>query len=339
MMKDNSLNNYPEITSWANGQLLKDPEQITFPELLEALQDQERVLEPLYLYALSDLRPNELRALQEIWLNVPTRRRQALLEDLEHLTETNNLLSYEAVFRFVIFDPDPQVRFHALQALEVFDTDDLVPDFLELLDEDDSTDVRAVAAAVLGKYIYRGELDKLDKKTQRRIEQKLLAIVAGDEPLRVQCRALEALGYSPRDEVHECIAEAYQSGDEDWMASALFAMGRSLDNCWDEIILSNLYHQNPQVRAEAMRASGELGLEDALPAILEMLDDVPDVRQAAIWSASQIDGEGVETALSALLDEPLTDDEADLIERALQNLDSMGESMDYGMFGMTDGET
>ncbi|MBS1249785.1 MAG: hypothetical protein MAG431_01369 [Chloroflexi bacterium] len=301
-------------------EFLQEPEQISFSALLEAIQDEDHILAPRYLYALSDLMPEEVQALREIWPDLSTRRRQTLLEDLENLTETNYLLSYEAVFRFVMSDKNSQVRFHALRALEVFDTDDLVPDFLEILDEDDSADVRAVAAAVLGKYIYRGEIDELDQETQRRIERSLLDVVVGDDPRRVKCAALEALGYSPLDEVHERISEAYQREDEQWMASALFAMGRSLDHCWDEILLSNLYHQNPQVRAEAIRASGELNLEDALTAILEMLDDVPVVRRAAIWSASQIGGEAVEPALKALLDQPLTDDEAALIERSLQNL-------------------
>jgi len=315
--------------------LPREPDNISFPELLEVIQDQEHILEPRYLYHLSDLTLNELQTLQNIWPELPISRRQTLMEDLEHLTETNNLLSYEAVFRFALSDPDAQVRFHALRAIEVFDTDNLIPDFLELLDEDDSVDVRAVAAAVLGKYIYRGELDELDQKTKVCIEEKLLAVVAGgEENQRVQRRALEALGYSPRDEVQECIAEVYQSGDEEWMASALFAMGRSLDYRWEEIILSNLHHQNPKVRAEAIRASGELTLEDAIPAILEMLDDVPVVRQAAIWASSQIGGEGVGEALNILLNEPLTDDEADLIERAFQNIAYIEEEMDCSMFGM-----
>lgn len=300
------------------------PETIPFGEVLEAIQNGEQILAPRYLYALSDLMPEEMTEFEEAWANLSTPRRQALLEDLELLTETNTLLSYETIFRFVLSDPDSQVRFHALRALEVFDTDDLISDFLGLLDEDDSVDVRAVAAAVLGKYIYRGELDELDNETQRGIEQKLLDVVDGDDHLRVKCRALEALGYSPLEEVCECISEAFRSKDEDWMASALFAMGRSLDHRWDTAILSNLYHPAPQVRAEAIRASGELELADALPAVLEMLEDVPDVRQAAIWSAAQIGGEEVELALQALLDQPLTDDEAALIQRSLQNLDFLG---------------
>ena len=301
--------------------LQQELEQIPLPELLEIIQDDEQVLSPQSLYALSDLMPSELRSFQEVWTNISAPRRRAILEDLEYLTESNNLLSYEAVFRYTLSDPDAQVRFYALRAIEVFDTHDLIPVFLKILDEDDNEDVRAVAAAVLGKYIYQGELDEIDQTTQALIEQRLLAVIAEEEPLRVQYSALEALGYSPLNEVKVCITEAYQSGSDEWLTSALFAMGRSLDNHWDKMVISKLYHQNPKVRTEAIRAAGELNIEDALPAVLEMLDDIPIVRQAAIWAASQIDGEGAEAALNALLDEPLTDTEFDIIERALQNLD------------------
>ncbi len=306
---------------------------IPFQELLEALQDDEHVLLPHYLYRLSDLPPDELDALQKIWGQVSIHRRQTLLEDLEHLTETNNLLSFEAIFCFALHDKDALVRFYALRAIEAFDTNYLVPQFLELLTEDKNIDVRAVTASILGKYIYRGELDKLDKKTQRKIEQKLLAIIESGEKQRVRRCALEALGYSPLPEVAEHITKAYQSEDEEWVASALFAMGRSLDNCWDEKIISNIHHQNPKVRAEAIRAAGELGLEDTVSDILRMLDDVPQVREAAIWALSQIGGEGVEEALSKLLDEPLTDEEFALIEEAIQRLPLTKESSRNDTFG------
>lgn len=303
---------------------------IPFPEILEALKNEDHVLKPHYLNRLSDLTLNELSSLKKSWYKIPVPRRQTLLEDLEHLTETNILLSFEAIFRFAIHDEDAQVRFYALRAIEAFDTDHLVPKFLELLTEDESVDVRAVAAAVLGKYIYRGELDKLDKETQRNIEQQLLAIMKSDEKRRVRRRALESLGYSPLPEVYEHISEAYQIGDEKWMASALFSMGRSLDHCWDEQVLSKIHHQNPAVRTEAIRAVGELTLEDACPDLLNMLDDVPQVRQAAILTLSQIGGEGVEEALNNLLEEPLTDEEFTLIKEAIERVSftSSGTSKD-----------
>jgi len=308
------------------------PDEIPFDDVLDALIDEDRVLDPRYLYRLSDLSPDELAEVKELWSGISDRRRRALLEDLEELSESNTLLSFEALFRFAMHDPDPQVRFCAIRAIEVFDTDDLIDDFLASLHEDDSVDVRAVSASVLGKYVYRGEIDEIEKEQQRKIEDTLLEILNSKESARVRRRALEAISYSPRSEVHEHILVAYQKESADWQASALFAMGRSFDHRYDDRVLDKVLHPSPQVRAEAVRASGELYLEDAVPDILDLLDDVPGVRKAAIWALSQIGGEGVAPAIRDIKNEVLTDEEEALINRALDNLAFTEGKVNYSMF-------
>lgn len=308
------------------------PENIPYQDVLDALLNEERVLAPRFLYRLSDLMPDELEQLKGIWSSISDRRRRALLEDLEELTETNTLLSFEAVFRFAIHDRDPQVRFYAVRAIEVFDTDDLIGTFLQIVEEDESVDVRAVTASVLGKYVYRGEIDEISDDQQTEIEEKLLEVLNSDEPPRVRRRALEAVSYSPRPEVHEQIEAAYQKEDVDWQASALFAMGRSYDHRYDERVRSKILHPSPKIRAEAVRASGELYLEEAVPDILDLLDDVPQVRKAAIWALSQIGGEGVAEAILELKGEKLSNEEETLIERALDNLAFTEGNINYRMF-------
>lgn len=308
------------------------PQEIPFDEVLDALVDEDQVLHPRYLYRLSDLTPEELSRIREVWPEISDRRRRALLEDLETLTESNTLLSFEALFRFAMADQDPQVRFYAIRAIEVFDTDDLIEQFLEVLEGDENADVRAVAASVLGKYVYRGEIDEISDQRQAEIEERLLAVLTSEEPPRVRRRALEAISYSPREEVHEQIQIAYQKESADWQASALFAMGRSFDHRYDEMVASKILHTSPKVRAEAVRASGELYVEDAVPDILELLDDVPQVRKAAIWALSQIGGEGVVEAIVAMKDETLTEEEELLIDRALDNLAFTEGRINYRMF-------
>ncbi len=308
------------------------PDEIPFDDVLDALVDEGRVLDPRYLYRLSDLSPDELSKVKDIWAEISDRRRRALLEDLEDLSESNTLLSFEALFRFAINDPDPQVRFFAIRAIEVFDTDDLINEFLAFLDEDDSVDVRAVSASVLGKYVYRGEIDEIEQEQQRKIEDKLLETLTSQEAARVRRRALEAVSYSPRSEVHEHIRMAYHKESADWQASALFAMGRSFDHRYEDQVLDKILHPSPRVRAEAVRASGELHLEDAVPEILDLLDDVPMVRKAAIWALSQIGGEGVAPAIRDMKNETLTDEEEALINRALDNLAFTEGRVNYNMF-------
>jgi HEAT repeat protein len=303
--------------------------------VLTALLDHDEVLDPLYLYRLSDLTQDNLSDLKRIWGDIHVERRRALIEDLEQLTDTNNLLSFESVFRFALEDDDEQVRFYTTRAIEVFDTDDLIPHFLTVLDKEKSIDVRAVTASILGKYVYRGELDKIAGKTKKSIEDKLLKILDSDDPEEIKRRALEAVSYSSREEVHDFIIKAYQSDLEDWIASAVFAMGRSLDTEYGEMVFNRLDHTSPKVRLEAVRACGELMLEDAVPVIIDLLEDLPAIREVAIWALSQIGGEDAGPALRNLLEDEITDEEADLINQALERLDFLEDGLDLTMFDMS----
>ena len=309
-------------------------DEMPFDEVLTALLDEDQILDPLYLYRLSDISQENLSSLAKIWGDIMVVRRRALIEDLEALVDANNLLSFEGVYRLALKDEDDQVRFFTTRAIEIFDTDDLIPYFLDVLEKEESVDVRAVTASVLGKYVYRGELDKISARLKKKIEDKLLAILKGKDPDDIRRRALEAISHSSRDEVREHILQAYESDQEEWIASAVFAMGRSLDSDYGEMVCDQLDHTSPIVRLEAVRACGELTLEDAIPIVIDLLNDLPDIREAAILALSQIGGEDVGPALLGLLDDEITDDEADLIQGALERLDFLEEGLDLALFDL-----
>ncbi|MEE8357518.1 MAG: HEAT repeat domain-containing protein [Anaerolineales bacterium] len=312
--------------------LFHPPEDIPFDEVVTALLDEDQILDPLYLYRLSDINPENLSTLSDTWDDINIDRRRGLIEDLEQLTDTNNLLTFESVFRLAINDVDDQVRFFATRAIEIFDTDDLIPFFISVLEEEESDDVRAVTASVLGKYIFRGELDKVSLKIKEQIENTLFQILESDQPSQIKRRSLEAISYSSRSEVHEYILEAYKSDDEDWIASSIFAMGRSLDQQFSEMVISQLQHTSPKVRLEAVRASGDLVLEEAVPVIMDLLDDLPEIRKAAIWTLSQIGGEDAGPAIHQLLDDDVSEDEVELIQQALERLDFLEDGLNLSIF-------
>ena len=309
-------------------------EDLPFDEVLHALLDMGEVLDPTYLYRLSDINQDNLAALINIWEDIHLDRRRGLIEDLEQLTDSNNLLSFEHVFRLALRDEDEQVRFFATRAIEVFDTDDLIPFFLEVLKGETSVDLRAVTASVLGKYVYRGELDKIEKKQQKEIEDHLLNVLVSEDPQQVQRRALEAISYSSREEVREQILKAYQRGEDEWVASALFAMGRSYDHDYCDMVIDKLQHTSPKIRLEAVRACGELGIEDAVPIILDLLNDLPDIRGTAIWALSEIGGEDVGPAIRELLSDEITQEEEEIIQQALERLDFLEDGFDMTIFNM-----
>ncbi len=316
------------------------PADIPFNQLLDALLDESTPLNPRYLYRLTDLTPDEAASLRAIWPRISTWRRQALLEDIEVIGESDFLLSFEALSRLALEDADAKVRAAAVRTLWDIEEEDLVPLYLDMLHHDENQDVRAAAATALSKYVYLGEIEELETQLQVDIENSLLMVAnSADVPL-VRRRVLEALGFSSREEVIPLIEAAYETSERDWVASALFAMGRSANERWIEKVIPMLNHPIPAIRLEAARAAGELEAEDAVETLLQLLeDDNDEVRLAAVWSLSQIGGEGVREALENLQASTEDDEEADLIDEALDNLTFTEDMGLYSMFDIPTDDT
>lgn len=309
------------------------PSEISFNQLLAALLDSETPLSPRYLYRLSDLEADEISQLATVWPQVPDWRRVALMEDIEELNQDNYLLSFEAFCCFATGDAEPKVRASAIRTLWEYESRGLIPLFLNLLTTDNNEEVRAMAAEGLARFVYAGELEELPPPLLQQIEDSLLNAFHHDEALSVRRAALEALGFSSRDEVPSLIEEAFASEDAQWKASALSAMGRSADTVWQPQVLSMLESDLPLLRREAARAAGALELAAARPYLLELLDDPDeDTRLASIWSLSQIGGQGVRQALLKLYRDSTDEQELELLEDALDNLAFTEGSLPLEMF-------
>jgi HEAT repeat protein len=300
---------------------MSQPTKITLQQLFNALVDIDTPLHPRFLYRLSDMEKADLDQLQVVWPKVPVWRRQALLEDIERLSESDLLLSFEAFSRFTLRDEDPTVRALAVRTLWDYDEIDLIPVFIQMLQSDPSAEVRAAVASALARFVYIGELEEIPERTLRQVEDALIAVFHSKDELEVRRATLESLGYSSREEVDELIRSAYASDDKLWKASALLAMGRSANPEWQPQVMEMLDSHLPLLRAEAARAAGELEFKEAVPLLLELIDD-PDnnTRQASIWSLSQLGGEGVQETLQRLYQETDDEHELELIEEAIDNL-------------------
>jgi HEAT repeat protein len=100
-------------------------------------------------------------------------------------------------------------------------------------------------------------------------------------------------------------------------------MGRSHDSRWLPVVLSELESDEAELRYEAARAAGNLGLADALPLLLDAArDEDVEVRQAAIGAIGQIGGRGAVRALERLTDDAPESD-LELIEATLEDVTTM----------------
>lgn len=312
---------------------------LPFNQVLNELLDMSRPFPAVHLHRFSDLSPADLAGVMKIWPKVDKDRQVALLEDLEELVESDTLVSFDELAKTLLNDPEPRVRAVAIRLLWQSEDPKLVPLLINLLQKDDDAIVRAAAATGLGNFIYLGELDNIPPLIHKQIEDVLLAKIQGNDLPLVRRRALEAMGFSSRQELPPLIEAAYKSKDKDWIGSALFAMGRSADERWSAIVYENLDAADPDLQFEAVRAAGELDLKNAREYLLEKLahaDEMDeDVRMAAVWSLSQIGGEGVQDALMRLLEETEDDDEADYIEMALENLSLMENLPGFEMLDLS----
>ncbi|MCL4560798.1 MAG: HEAT repeat domain-containing protein [Chloroflexi bacterium] len=307
---------------------------IPFQQILEALLDDTTPFPSTYLHRFSDIDLKDLSGLKQIWPKVAVKRRRAILEDLEELADADTLVSFDDVGRFTLEDPDAQVRATAIRLLWESEDKKLVPVFIRMMETDSDHQVRAAAANALGMFVYLGELEEIPQATLRQVEDSLLHVTTGQDHVLVRRRALESLGYSSRPEVAPLLEKAFGTTNAEWLASSLFAMGRSADQQWEKKVLAMLDHPLPNVRLEAARAAGELELKSAQETLMRIAqsNDDDDVILAAVWSLSQLGGEGVRPLLEKLYDEAEDDETADILENALENLSFTEDMSNFELF-------
>ena len=295
-----------------------------FNAIKAALLNNDAPFPPAMIYFFSDISITDLALLANVWPEVWIERRRGLLEDMETLAEGDTLLYFDSVAIMCLEDEDPVARTTAIRLLWQSQKETLVPKFLKLLTEDPESIVRSAAATALGLFVYLGELEEIRESTYQKVLKSLIKAHLDDDDTLVQRRALEALGYAGHPEVSDFIRRAYNTNNEEWLQSALFAMGRSYDKQWVDSVLRMFDHPDSEVRYEAIRAAGELEAKDAREPLFDLLEegtDDEDIYNAAIWSLSKIGGEGVRTLFENAIAETEDLDEIRILEEALENLD------------------
>jgi hypothetical protein len=303
-------------------------------KIKKALLNREEPFPPAFLYFFSDICRSDLDELQRIWPEVWIERRRGLLEDMENMAENDTLLFFDHMAAMCLEDADPVARATAIRLLWQSDDEKLVPRLIKLMNEDPEVIVRAAAATALGVFVYQGELEEIDRSMYDRILRNLIRVYTGSDDRLVRRRALEALGYATHPDVPGFIEQAYQTNDEEWLQSALFAMGRTYNRRWVDLVLDMFDHPDALVRYEAVRAAGELEAKAALEPIIDLLEEGTEDDElyfAAIWSLSKIGGKGVRELIESALEQTDDLEEIEFLEQALENLDFTEQVRNFDM--------
>lgn len=304
--------------------------KIKIDEVINALLDKEHPFPSKYWRRFSDLSRSDLTNLIKIWSEVDRDRKVALFEDLENVAESDTLVNFDELAKIGLADPDPAVKVLAIRSLWENEDHHLVPILTELMMGDPAEDVRAAAAFALGKFVYLGELETIPEAIRISNVQNLLDVLNSEELPMVRRRALESLGFSSHPKVPDMIKKALSSNDSQWITSALYAIGRSADEQWSSFVLEHLKSADSEIEFEAIRAAGELAVDEARDALLDKLEETTDEtekRYAIIWALSLIGGDAVKEKFADLLENSEDEEEIEWVEKGMDNLD-LGNDLD-----------
>ena len=290
---------------------------------LETLADEDRSLRNADLMRLSNLTAEDLRLVTSVWRDIDAERRRDVLVRLIDLSEENLEADFNDLFKHSLADDSAEVKAKAIEGLWECDDRTLVAPLTTLLAQDPSEDVRAAAAAALGKFAVLSQTGKMLQKDGDRIKQGLMnAVLDGDESLPVRRRAMEAVAPFNTDDVQKVIQDAYKSSVKGMRCSAVYAMGKSCDTRWLPIILSELQNSDAAMRFEASNACGELGEEPAVPHLIPLFeDDDHETQISAITAVGNIGGSLARKALLRCI-RSADDLAAEAAQEALDNLDA-----------------
>jgi hypothetical protein len=276
----------------------------SFEELLNELATSEK-FQTTNLYMLSRMNQEDLNIFRNIWPTVPTQRRRDIMQELVEIAEFNFEVDYDPIFLLGLGDEDADVRVSAISGLWEQENPELIEPLVHLLRTDPVVMVRAAAASALGQFINLRELQEIEHYPALLAEEALLETIReANEHVEVRRRAVEAIAFSSEADVISIIENAYYDSDEKMQVSAIFAMGRNADKRWQPRVIAELDNPNSEIRFEAARACGELEAVEAVPKLIQLIDEDPDleVQEIAIGALGRIGGPEARSVLEIYLE-------------------------------------
>ena len=293
-------------------------EKPTLDEALDALKaDASNTLPGRTLvYGLSDLPESATEKYRQVWQELPAGYRAKLVRFLAETSEINWELRYDVVGQVALDDVDPRVRSAAIDVLWENESIEHMDRLIHLAQKDENEGVRIAAVKQLETFIYKGEVEELPASETTRAEALMLAILDDEsESVELRRRALEAIANCSQDRVTNEIQQAYSSDDSRLQVSAVYAMGKTCDNRWDDIVIRELQSGQSEMQYEAARAAGELAISSAVRHLHELAqeDDV-EIRSVVFWALGEIGTEEAIRLLNAYSQDLTESGEEELLE-------------------------
>jgi HEAT repeat protein len=270
--------------------------------------------------ALSHLSPEQLPRFRAVWEALDERQKLALLQSLADAEYDTLRVDFNEIYHLGMVDESAEVRRTSVESTVEDDSRWLLDRLLSLVARDQEADVRAAAAAALGPFALRAELEELPRADARRVRDALIETIhRPGERIDVQAAALGSVGYFTDELVRRELEAGYR--DEALRLEALRGMGRSANPVWLETLLREFDNPDDALRLAAAEAAGEIGDAAAVEGLIELIDDPAlPVRLAAIAALGEIGGEEAREALVYALEDEL-EEVREAAEAALEEID------------------
>ncbi len=310
-------------------------EKPEFDKILATLstegQKNDTIVEPTLFYGLSDITEGQAKQLEPSWNELPSSYKHKLLVAFNDASEADFDFSYKQVALLGLKDESSLVRSASVDLLWDDESVNTMRILINLVRTDDAPSVKARALVSLGKFILLGEYEEIPELIALEAQQLTFDIhVDTSQPMEVRRRALEALSNSSHPQKDKLIQSAYHSPEHLFKVSAVFAMGRTCDEKWEDILLEELDGEDNEIVYEAVRACGEIGLSSSVRQIGQLLlGDDREIQLMAIWALGEIGGQQAVDILS-VFEENVEDD--DLLEATEDALGVASFSLSGAMF-------
>lgn len=282
-------------------------------------QDAERRAEEIYqtlagsgpveamIKVLSDLTSAVSHQLERRWTRLPVDRRRILAREMATAPADDLNSDFERALAIGLRDSDREVRSWAARGLRDHELDATARVLMEALAGEEVAAIRAEIVESLDIAAQRFAFGKPEDELSEDLLSRLLSTASDDPSRQVRQTALATLGYFGADEsCDEMIAKAFESDQEDEMAAAVKAMGRSGVSRWRARIERAILSSDEDLRAEAVRAIGCSGDQRFAATLVQLAYEDDEVRGDAIDALGEVGGQ---TAIRALRDLSSSQDE------------------------------
>ena len=298
----------------------------SIPELTQALASEptsaNAVVPSTVVYGLSELTGDELKAVVPIWSRLSAVAKHRILNALYEASEAMFELGFREIAMLSLGDKSNLVRAKAIDLLWTDESAETMRKLMSLAESDPDVTIRSRALESLGRFILLAEYGDIPADLAAQAQTLTFSIHENmSEPFEIRRRALEALANSSHSAVEHLILAAYADGNHELRLGAVFAMGRTCNQIWRDQLLIELESDNNEYVYEAIRACGQIQIEDSVQRIGEFaLSEDQEIQLMAIWSLGEIGGRQAFEIL-ARLEEYVADDEvAAAIDEALDGV-------------------